>query len=145
MADHLGIDLEPVRASTDVLNLLKRPFRPEVIKQRKIGGKMVKYVPVDAVIDRLNRACETWNYRVIGSTWERLKLSRWNDDLKRSEIREVNVFVVIGELEIPGIGARQAQGVQALDDGSGEDLLKGASSDALKKAASLFGVPVDGL
>jgi len=57
---------------------------------------------------------------------------------------EVFVYVVTGELEIPGLGARQAQGVQAIDPGSGEDLLKGASSDALKKCATLFGVPVDG-
>ena len=52
--------------------------------------------------------------------------------------------VVIGELEIPGLGTRQVLGVQALEDGSGEDLIKGAPSDSLKKAASLFGVPLEG-
>jgi hypothetical protein len=51
--------------------------------------------------------------------------------------------VVVGELMIPELGSRQAIGVQALDDGSGEDLLKGAASDSLKKCASLFGVSVE--
>jgi hypothetical protein len=31
-----------------------------------------------------------------------------------------------------------------MDPGAGEDLLKGADSDALKRAAELFGVPLDG-
>lgn len=134
-----------IDSRADVIGLLKRPFHPEVIKERKIAGKMVKYVPVDAVIDRLNRACDVWNYRIVESTWTTMKLNRWSDQSKRLEVKDVSVYVVIGEIDIPGVGTRQAQGVQAIDDGSGEDLLKGASTDALKKCATLFGVPVDGL
>lgn len=52
--------------------------------------------------------------------------------------------VVTGELTVPEIGTRQAIGVQALDEGSGEDLLKGAGSDSLKKCNSLFGVSIEG-
>jgi hypothetical protein len=134
-----------IETRTDVIGLLKRPFHPEVVKERKIAGKMVKYVPVDAVIDRLNRACDIWNYRIVDTNWTTMKLNRWSDQAKRLEVRDVSVYVVIGEIEIPGVGTRQAQGVQAIDEGSGEDLLKGASTDALKKCATLFGVPVDGL
>lgn len=134
------VDEEP-----SVLALLQRPFRSEHIQSRKIGGgKQVSYVPVAAVIERLNKACPVWNFRVIAQKWETMRLNRWNDIVKKPELRDVQIYVVTGELEIPGLGSRQALGVQALDDGSGEDLLKGASSDALKKAASLFGVPVDG-
>jgi hypothetical protein len=129
----------------NVLALLQRPFRPEHVQSRKIGGgRQVSYVPVGAVIERLNKACPVWNFRVVGQKWETMRLNRWNDVTRKSEIRDVQVYVVTGELDIPELGARQALGVQALDDGSGEDLLKGAMSDALKKAASLFGVPVDG-
>lgn len=135
----------PGESLDEQLNLLARPFRPEVIQSRKIGGKQVKYVPGDAVIERLNKACGNWSYRIVNTTWERMFLNRWDDALKKSTPREVFVYVVTGELAIPGLGARQAQGVQAIDEGSGEDLLKGASTDALKKCATLYGVPVDGL
>lgn len=146
-----NIESLPVPASTDgattpnVLALLQRPFHPQHIQSRKIGGgRQVSYVPVGAVIERLNKACPVWHFRIADQRWETMRLNRWNETSRKSEIRDVQVYVVTGELEIPGLGARQALGVQALDDGSGEDLLKGAMSDALKKAASLFGVPVDG-
>ncbi len=97
-----------------------------------------------ALIERLNRACNTWDFRIISRHREVMILNRWNAETRKAEPREVSVSVVIGELTIPEIGARQAIGVQALDDGSGEDLLKGAASDSLKKCASLFGVSIDG-
>jgi hypothetical protein len=127
-----------------ILDLLTRRFRPELIQQRKIGGREVAYVPVGAVIERLNRACNTWNFRIVSRDRETMVLNRWNQDTRQSVPREVTVSVVIGELEIPEVGTWQALGVQALDDGSGEDLLKGAASDSLKKCASLFGVPLEG-
>jgi hypothetical protein len=133
-----------VEGINPAIGLLRRPFHADVVRERKIGGRQVSYVPVDAVIDRLNKSCPVWNYRIVNSTWEVMKLNRWNEQSRRSEARDVAVYVVTGELEIPGVGTRQAQGVQAIDEGSGEDLLKGASTDALKKCATLFGVPVDG-
>lgn len=132
------------RTAEEILDLLGRRFRPEVVQQRKIGGRQVAYVPVAAVIERLNRACNTWNFRIVSRQTDTMLLNRWNAETRKSEPREVPVSVVIGELEIPELGARQALGVQALDDGSGEDLLKGAGSDALKKAASMFGVSIEG-
>ncbi len=132
------------RTADDILDLLGRRFRPEIVQQRKIGGREVSYVPVSAVIERLNRACNTWNFRIVSRDREVMHLNRWNQDTRKSEPREVSVSVVIGELAIPELGMRQAIGVQALDDGSGEDLLKGAASDALKKCASLFGVSIEG-
>ncbi|MDQ3524943.1 MAG: RAD52 family DNA repair protein [Chloroflexota bacterium] len=132
------------RTAEEILELLGRRFRPEVVQQRKIGGRQVAYVPVAAVIERLNRACNTWNFRIVSRQTDVMLLNRWNAETRKSEPREVPVSVVIGELEIPELGARQAMGVQALDDGSGEDLLKGAGSDALKKAASMFGVSIEG-
>ena len=142
-------DTEPLapigqREPEMILDLLGRRFRPEVVQQRKIGGRDVSYVPVSAVIERLNRACNTWNFRIVSRDRETMVLNRWNQDTRKAEPREVSVSVVIGELEIPELGTRQAIGVQALDDGSGEDLLKGAASDSLKKCASLFGVSIDG-
>lgn len=128
-----------------ILDLLSRRFRPDVIQQRKIGGgRQVSYVPVSAVIERLNRACNAWHFRIVSRERDTMILNRWNADSRKSEPRDVSVSVVVGELEIPEIGTRQAIGVQALDDGSGEDLLKGAESDSLKKCASLFSVSIEG-
>ena len=133
------------RTPEEILSLLGRKFRPDAIKQRKVGGgRQVAYIPVEAVIERLNKACNTWNFRVVARERETMILNRWNDATRKSEPKDVQVSVVTGELEIPELGTRQAIGVQALDDGSGEDLLKGAGSDALKKCASLFGVRVEG-
>lgn len=132
------------RSPEEILDLLGRRFRPEVVQQRKIGGRQVAYVPVNAVIDRLNRACNTWNFRIVTRDRETMQLKRWNDVSRQSESRETTISTVIGELEIPELGVKQAIGVQALDDGGGEDLLKGAASDSLKKCASLFGVSIDG-
>ncbi len=143
------VDTAPVaptgqRTADEILDLLGRRFRPEVVQQRKIGGRDVSYVPVSAVIERLNRACNTWNFRIVSRDRDTMILNRWNAETRKAEPREVSVSVVVGELTIPEIGTRQAIGVQALDDGSGEDLLKGAASDSLKKCASLFGVSIDG-
>jgi hypothetical protein len=133
------------RSAEEILELLGRRFRPEVIQQRKIGGgRQVPYLPVSAVVERLNRACNTWDFRIVSRDRELMQLNRWNEATRKTEPREVQVSIVVGELEIPELGTRQAMGVQALDDGSGEDLLKGAASDSLKKCASLFGVSVEG-
>lgn len=132
------------RSADKILELLRRPFRPEVIQTRKIGGRQVAYIPVDAVIERLNKATNTWDFRIVERSREVMSLNRWNQETRQSEPKEVVVSVVIGELTIPELGIRQAIGVQALDDGSGEDLLKGAASDSLKKCATLFGLRVDG-
>ncbi len=143
------VDTEPLapigqREPEMILDLLGRRFRPELIQERKIGGRQVAYVPVAAVIERLNRACNSWHFRIVSRDREVMQLNRWNAETRKAEPREVSVSVVIGELTIPEIGTRQAIGVQALDDGSGEDLLKGAASDSLKKCASLFGVSIEG-
>ena len=135
----MAIDLETLpaigkRSAEQILELLARPFRLEVIRSRKIAGRDVRYLPVSAVIGRLNKSCNTWSFRIVRHETITMMLSR------RPEPRDVPVFVVTAELEVPELGTRQAVGVQALDDGGGEDLLKGASSDALKKAAGLFGL-----
>ena len=133
------------RNPQEILDLLRRRFRPEAIKQRKVGGgRRVPYLPVDAVIERLNKACNTWHFRIVSRERDIMALPRWDPDTRKSIPTGTIVAVVIGELEIPELRTRQAIGVQALDDGSGEDLVKGAASDSLKKCASLFGVSVDG-
>lgn len=133
------------RTPQEILDLLGRRFRPEVIKRRNVGGgHQVSFIPVDAVIERLNKASNTWNFRIVSREREIMALPRWDQQSRQSIPTDTIVAIVIGELEIPELGRREAIGVQALDDGAGEDLIKGAASDSLKKCASLFGVPIDG-
>lgn len=126
------------RTADEIQSLLSRPFRPDAIRSRKIAGKQAQYLPIAAVRERLTRACNTWSFRVIDRQFEPLMLSRWNEDLRKSEYREIRVYTVVGELEIPELGIRQAIGIQEMDEGTGADMLQGASSDALKKCAKLF-------
>jgi hypothetical protein len=60
----MAVDIQNIapagqRSADDILDLLGRRFRPDAIQQRKIGGRQVSYVPVGAVVQRLNRACHT--------------------------------------------------------------------------------------
>ncbi len=142
-ADHGSDDIElrtADRSAAEIRQLLSRPFRPEVIRSRKIAGRQIQYLTTAAVRERLNRAANTWSFRIVDRKFESLMLSRWNEELRKSEYREVQVYTVVGELEIPELGIRQAIGLQEMDEGSGADLLQGAASDALKKAARLFDV-----
>ena len=105
---------------------LRAPFPKDAIKDRKgAGGKKFDYVETHTVIHRLNSACPSWDFRL--TRFEQVK----------------DMYIATGELTIPGLGTRTGIGVQRVSDGGGEDLVKGASSDALKKAATLFGVALE--
>lgn len=109
------------------LEHLQRPFPREAVKQRKGGGgRMYDYIPTHLVIHRLNDATgHNWDWRIVN-------LERHGD-----------LLMCYGELTIPGHGTRTGIGVQQVSPGGGEDLAKGVSSDALKKAATLFGVALE--
>lgn len=120
-----------------LLAALGKPFPDAAIKQRPGGqGKGFTYVAGYTIIHRLNDA--------TGGMWD------W--DIKSFEFRPLPptsrgkdqwLVVVTGTLGIPGLGSRSGVGVQVVVDGAGEDLVKGASTDALKKAATLFGVALE--
>src|SRR5690606_22229652 len=106
---------------------LGKPFPKTAIKQRRGGGgKSLSYVETHTVIHRLNSATNgDWSFHIRDVQWR-------ND-----------VLMVQGELTIPGLGTRSGFGVQQVVERAGEDLVKGAASDALKKCATLFGVALE--
>jgi Rad52/22 family double-strand break repair protein len=110
--------------------LLEKPFPADQIKQRKGGfGEMLDYIEGSAIIQRLNEAFQAeWSFRV-----------------QDHRIYD-NEVVVLGELTAQGItktqfGAKDITRAKA--DGKevsiGDDL-KAATTDSLKKCATLFGV-----
>src|SRR5690606_36663246 len=112
---------------------LTAPFPPELIRTRPgQHGKQLSYVPTWAIIARLNEVCDNWSFTI--------------EEHQEWEGTEV---VVLGRLEIGGVAKNAFGGSSVSKDKEGNilslgDDLKAASSDALKKAASLFGVPIDG-
>ncbi len=108
------------------LKKLREPFPREEIKQRIIGGgRKAEYLEGSSVIRRLNAAAGAWDFRII---------KEWQDG---------DILKALGEITIPGLGSRQHIGVQKIAAGGGEDLHKGHVTDALKKAATLFGVGLE--
>jgi hypothetical protein len=107
---------------------LTAPFPREALKTRQGGGgRSLTYVEGHTVIHRLNDACGDagWSFSI---------LREWQDG---------DILKALVELTLPGLGARQHIGVQKIDARGGEDLHKGAVTDALKKAATLFGVGLE--
>jgi hypothetical protein len=111
--------------------LLTRPFAPEQIRQRAgHHGKTVSYVDVTAVIQRLNEACDAWSFEIV------------------SHQMEGDEVIVLGKLTADGVVKTAFGGASITTDQQGRvvslaDDYKAASSDALKKAASLLGVALE--
>lgn len=119
--------------TADELNkALGEPF-PETAIQTRPGGRgtQLRYVEGHTVIHRLNDATgNRWNFSV--------------DKIERTQLDEQNALLMAYvTLEIPGLGTRSHIGVQSVNARGGEDLVKGAVTDALKKAATLFGVGLE--
>lgn len=118
----------------ELLAGLGKAFPPQAVKQRQGGGnRMLSYISGDTVIRRLNDVAKSWDFRIVSSEWTTM----------RQRGAEVPMFMVTGELTIPGLGTRSGIGVQMINDNGGEDLVKGAQTDALKKAAVSFGVGIE--
>lgn len=110
--------------------LLSAPFAASDISWRRGAyGRDLAYLSTPSVIRRLNEATNnTWDFRLTRMEWHG------------------TILIAIGELTLPGLGTRTGIGVQRVDDEAlrtREDIIKGVASDALKKAATLFGVGLD--
>jgi hypothetical protein len=110
---------------------LTKPFRHDQIRERPgQNGKPVRYVDVTAVIERLNEACDAWSFEVL------------NHEVKDGEV------IVLGKLTADGVVKTAFGGSAVTVDRQGvvvsiADDLKAASSDALKKSASMLGVGLE--
>jgi hypothetical protein len=109
-------------------DILTRPFPPEQLRTRRgANGKQFSYVEAHTVVTRLNEATDyEWTFEVV-----------------RHEILADEV-IVLGRLVIDGIAKMAFGGSSVTRDSSGKEMsiaddLKAATSDAIKKTASLFG------
>ena len=112
--------------------LLEKPFEPGQVKQRQGNfGHILDYVEGHVVTSRLNEAFDgNWTFEIV----------------KYRILKDTDEVLVLGKLTAEGV-TKMAFGSKQVEKNKdtkaiislGDDL-KAASTDALKKAASLFGV-----
>lgn len=130
-------------ANADITKLLTEEFPRDALQTREQYDpetkrkKALTYVDAATVFRRLIRATDNsfdvavvnQEIRPFGST------KSGNERL---------LLVATVRITIPGMGSREHVGVQVVNAASGgEDLWKGAVSDGIKKAATLFGVGLE--
>lgn len=126
---------------SDIYKQFAEPFPKEVERQLKKGGAYLTYIPVSEVITRLNK--------VVG-------VGRWNFQINRCERDALDPDFIVAHVTLEAIIENPAgQNVLIKRDGIGGqkikrtkqddivdlgDEMKGAVSDALKKAAQTLGI-----
>jgi len=134
--------LQAVRSVNDeITRALMAPFAEEEIEDRKVGGNRTAfYVAGENIIRRLIQATGN-RYDVEIKSLERQDAPKV--DQKTGEIKQRELWIARVAVTVPGLGTREHIGVQMVEEGSGEDIIKGVITDAVKKAATLFGVGLE--
>lgn len=127
-----------------ILQALSEPFPREVERQLKKGGASLTYIPVSEVITRLNKVLgvDMWSYEVVSYGRDSL-----DPDYIVAHVRLTVTFVPTDSAPAltvvkDGIGGQKIKRTRAGDIVDLGDEMKGAVSDALKKAAQHFGVGI---
>ncbi len=112
-----------------IIDGLMKPFPKSALKERVGGGgKKFTYIEGHAAIHRVLATSPDFTMRYI---------SHWlYDDVDSKGKDRTTLNMIIG-VSIPGLGEKIGHGVAVL--GAGEDLAKGALTDAFKNAMKYFG------
>jgi len=118
----------------DVYGPLSEAFPQEMERTLNKGGTNLTYIPVSEVINRMNKVLgvENWSFSIKGYT-----------EIGDSIVAHVTVVTTIDGKEVSrdGVGGQKIKRIKAtglaVDYG---DEVKGAVSDALKKAVQTLGV-----
>lgn len=115
-----------------MLEELQKPFPPEALRQKKVSGKSFTYVPHDLVIRRIIAATKgDYSFEIVNQF-----MHAWGEN---KDGKPIYCHMVQGRLRI-GDNYWDGHGVALQYPGGGEDMLKAAESDAIKKAATKIGV-----
>ena len=145
--------LERTQISQDIINILEEKVPENLIKERKQGGTTLSYVSGNFIIDQLNRAFGyLWDWK-IDRAWIEQSVNKKQKDYETGKITEIPqppIAHVIGTLTVylkDNDGklisiSKTAPGSKVVVGGASEQdsIYKAAHTDALKKAASLFGI-----
>ena len=126
--------------NTNITQLLAEPFPREMEKILKKGGASLTYIPVSEVITRLNKVLgiDSWSFNILSCDRDSLDPEYivahvrliWHTDATRPESTVVR----------DGFGGQKIKRTKTGDIVDLGDEMKGAVSDALKKAAQTLGV-----
>ena len=118
---------------SNTYQLLTEPFPAEMERTLNKGGVSLVYIPVSEVINRMNKiiGVENWSYQV--KTWQQLGTSI---------VAHVTLTVEIDGKTImrDGVGGQKIKLTKSQEPLDIGDELKGAVSDALKKASQTLGI-----
>ena len=137
--DHPSTTTPSFPSAPEILERLRVPF-PDALKEQKQGKD---YVPGWAYWARMIDDVGAYDFRILSSELTTFKLLRKIDGSTQRELVDIPAYVVTAELTIPGLGTRAGRGVQLLEDNAGEDVSKGAETDAFKRCCVLFGLGLD--
>ncbi len=131
--------------STD-MDRLTEPFDPRVTKTRTLPGpskQQYRYVPSNVVIQRILDATNGANgWELVSIQLVPLEvIHAWSAE-KREMVdkKRPAYWLVHGRLTLPGMGSKDAVGTSIDVDNQSA---KSAETDAYKRAAEKFGVPLD--
>lgn len=113
--------------------LLDTELNPKWIQTRKQGGANLSYIPGHIAIHLMNKAFDgNWSFEVV------------EHGIIGEPGKKGSFLYVKARLEVPGLGVREQYGNQGFMGGvMDEHIFKGATTDALKKCASMFGVALE--
>lgn len=138
--------------------VLKEKLKPEWIKKRKQGSTELSYIGGNTVIHLLNAAFNyQWSFEIVKEEiieslpkpmytgWGQNKKAVLNEDGTHKMEAQPPYLKVLGRLTVPGLGVREQFGSKIFIGGATEQesSFKSASTDALKKCASLFGIGLE--
>jgi len=121
---------------------LSEPFPKEVERQLRKGGTSLTYIPVSEVITRLNKVLgvDMWSYEIVSCARDAI-----DPDFIVAHVSLTATFVPTNDapnitVVKHGIGGQKIKRTKSGDIVDLGDEMKGAVSDALKKAAQHLGV-----
>ncbi|UNY39852.1 DNA repair protein [Bacillus phage vB_BauM_KLEB27-3] len=156
--DVFQMDSTLIRYDQDeAVKVITRKIDKSLIEERKQGGATLSYIGGSTVIDLLNEAFNyQWSFEIVREevveSLPKLR-TKWNREQKKNEpvIDEQGnkvydpqppVAKVLGRLTVPGLGIKEQYGSKVIIGGATEQesSFKAASTDAMKKCATLFGI-----
>jgi recombination DNA repair RAD52 pathway protein len=117
----------------DIYSQLAESFPPEMEKRLNKGGANLVYIPISEVINRMNKVLgvENWSFNV--KTWQQVGTSIVAHVIVHAKINDTMV-------SRDGVGGQKIKMSKQGDPVDIGDEVKGAVSDALKKAVQTLGV-----
>ena len=167
-----GLEVFHMEPKFDVENakrVVEEKLNQSWIKQRQQGGATLSYIGGHTVIRLLNKAFGyQWSFEIVTeevkeslpkpaydgwgknkkAVMETIKVLE-GEDWVTKQVQKMEpqppVAKVLGRLTVPGLGIKEQYGSKVIIGGATEQesAFKSASTDALKKCASLFGIGLE--